>query len=92
MFPGGLDGKESTCRRPGFDPWVGKMPWRRERLPTAVFWPGEFHGRRTPGSPWGHKESNMSNFHTIHFLSNNSPIHYDTFKHQEVHQSMKKIY
>ena len=33
-----------TCRRPGFDPWVGKIPWRRERLPTPVFWPGEFHG------------------------------------------------
>ena len=29
---------------PGFDPWVGKIPWRRERLPTPVFWPGEFHG------------------------------------------------
>ena len=28
----------------GFDPWVGKIPWRRERLPTPVFWPGEFHG------------------------------------------------
>ena len=36
--------------RPGFDSWVGRrIPWRRERLPTAVFWPGEF-------SPWGHKE------------------------------------
>ena len=32
------------CGRPGFDPWVGKIPWRRERLPTPVFWPGEFHG------------------------------------------------
>ena len=31
-------------RRPGFNPWVGKIPWRRERLPTSVFWPGEFHG------------------------------------------------
>ena len=30
--------------RPGFDPWVGKMPWRRERLPTPVFWPGESQG------------------------------------------------
>ena len=40
------------CRRPGFDPWVGKIPWRRERLPTPVFWPGEFHG---PHSPWGHR-------------------------------------
>ena len=27
-----------------FDPWFGKIPWRRERLPTPVFWPGEFHG------------------------------------------------
>ena len=25
------------------DPWVGKIPWRRERLPTPIFWPGEFH-------------------------------------------------
>ena len=29
------------CRRPGFDPWFGKIPWRRERLHTPVFWPGE---------------------------------------------------
>ena len=42
------------CGRPGFDPWVGKMPWRRERLPTAIFWPGEFHALY---SPWGRKES-----------------------------------
>ena len=32
------------CGRAGFDPWLGKMPWRRERLPTPIFWPGEFHG------------------------------------------------
>ena len=32
------------CGRPGFDPWVGKIPWRRQRLPTPVFWPGQFHG------------------------------------------------
>ena len=25
--------------RPGYDPWVGKIPWRRGRLPTLVFWP-----------------------------------------------------
>ena len=40
------------CGRPGFNPWVGKIPWRRERLPTPVSWPGEFHGLY---SPWGHK-------------------------------------
>ena len=36
--------------RPGFDPWVGRIPWRMEWLPTPVFWPGEFHGLY---SPWG---------------------------------------
>ena len=41
----------------GFDPWVGKIPWRRERLPTAVFWPREFHGLY---SPWGCKELDMT--------------------------------
>ena len=45
------------CWRPGFDPWVGKIPWRRERLPTPVFWPGEFHGLY---SPWGRKESDTT--------------------------------
>ena len=28
-------------------PWVGKIPWRREWLPTTIFVPGEFHGRRS---------------------------------------------
>ena len=32
--------------------WVGKIPWRRERLPTPVFWPGEFHRLY---SPWSRK-------------------------------------
>ena len=31
------------CGKPGFDLWVGKIPWRREWLPTPVFWPEEFH-------------------------------------------------
>ena len=35
---------------PGFDPWVGKIPWRRERLPTPVFLPGESCGRKSLGS------------------------------------------
>ena len=34
-----------------------KDPWRREQLPTPVFWPGEFHGLY---SPWGHKKSDMA--------------------------------
>ena len=35
------------CARPGFSPWVGKIPWRREWQPTLVFLPGEFHGQRS---------------------------------------------
>ena len=50
------------CRRPGFDPWVGKIPWRRERLLTPVFLPKQFHGQRrlTDYSPQGRKESDKS--------------------------------
>ena len=29
-----------------WSPWVGKIPWRREQLPTPVFLPEEFHGQR----------------------------------------------
>ena len=45
------------CRRPGFNPWAGKIPWRRERLPTLVIWSEEFHGLY---SPWGRKELDMT--------------------------------
>ena len=38
---------QETCRRPRFDRWAGKIPWRRAKLPTAVFWPGESHGQRS---------------------------------------------
>ena len=41
------------CDRPGFDPWFGKIPWRRQWLLTPVSWPGEFHGLY---SPWDRKE------------------------------------
>ena len=37
--------------------WVGKIPWRRERIPTPLFWPREFHGLYRP---WGRKESDMT--------------------------------
>ena len=51
-FPGGASGKETTChcrrhKRHGFDPWVGKMPWRRAWQPTPIFLPGESHGQRS---------------------------------------------
>ena len=46
-----------SSRRPWFDSWVGKIRWRKDMLPTPVFWPGEFQGLY---SPWGHKESDTT--------------------------------
>ena len=63
-FSGGSDGKSIClqCRRPGFDPWVRKIPWRRKWQSTPVFLPGESHGQRNlvGYSPWGHKKSDMT--------------------------------
>ena len=43
------------CRRPGFDPWVGKIPWKRSWQSTPLFLPGDSHGQRSllGYSPWG---------------------------------------
>ena len=48
--------------RPGRNPWVGMIPWRKAGQPTAVFLPGESHGQRSlvGYSPWGHKESDTT--------------------------------
>ena len=48
--------------RPGFHPWVRKIPWRREWQPAPVFLPRKFHGQRSQAgySPWGHKESDIT--------------------------------
>ena len=61
-LPRWLTGKESACqyrrcRGHGFDPWVGKIPWRRKWQPTPVFSPGKFHGQRSLAgyNPWSHK-------------------------------------
>ena len=45
-----------------FDPWVGKIPWKGKWHPTPVFLPGASHGQRGLAgcSPWGCKESNMT--------------------------------
>ena len=62
-----FSGEESFCqcrshRRHGFNPWVGKIPWRRKWQLTPVFLPGKFHGQRSlvGYSPWGHQESDMT--------------------------------
>ena len=47
-FPGGSDGKRIClqCGRPGFNPWVMKIPCIRKWQPTPVLLPGKFHGWR----------------------------------------------
>ena len=57
------------CRRPGFDPWVGKIPWRRKWHPTPVLLPGKSHGWKSlvGYSPWSHKESNTTERLHFHF-------------------------
>ena len=53
---------KNPCRRLGFDPGVGKMPWRGKWQATPVFLPGESQGQRSLAgySPWGRKESDMT--------------------------------
>ena len=65
-FPDSSVGKESVCNAGnlGSIPGLGRFPWRRERLPTPVFWPGEFHELYIP---WGHKESDMTERLSLHF-------------------------
>ena len=48
-LPGSFSGKESACqcKRPGFDPWVRKIPWRRKWQPTPVLLPGKSRGQRS---------------------------------------------
>ena len=63
-FLGGSDSKASCppCGRPRFDPWVGKIPWRRKWQPTSVLLLRKFHGWRSlvGYSPWGRKESDTA--------------------------------
>ena len=58
---GGSSGKESDChcrrhKKHEFNPWVGKILWRRAWKPSPVFLPGKFHGQRSlvGYGPWGH--------------------------------------
>ena len=58
----GSENKESACTGgdPRLNPQVGKIPWRREWLPTAILLLREFHEQKSPAGygPWGRKELN----------------------------------
>ena len=57
------------CGRPGFNPWVRKISWRRKWQHTPVFLPGKSHGWRSlvGYSPWGRKE--LDTTESLHFTS-----------------------
>ena len=57
-----LDNANAGDVRHRFDPWVGKIPWRRKWQTTSVFLPGEFHGQRSSEgyTPCGCKELDMT--------------------------------
>ena len=69
--------------RPRFDSWVLKILWGREWLPIPVFLPGEFHGQRRllDYSPWGHKESDMTERLTVQTRSKH--LHMSTVTYTE---------
>ena len=83
-FPDGALVKGSTyqCRghrRHRFNPWVGKIPWKRKRQPTPVLLPGEFHGqRRMVGYSPGGLQKNQTH---LKGLSTCTHTHTDTPTH-----------
>ena len=84
MLPRWLSGKESACqhRTQGFHPWVRKTPWSRKWQPTPVFLPGEFYGQRSlvGYSPWGCKESEMTEWLNMHSYVTCRPLCLYEFK------------
>ena len=56
-------------RRAGFNPWAGKVPWKRAQQPTPVFLPGESHGQRSLVGyrPWSRKDSDATEQLTLSF-------------------------
>ena len=56
------------CKRHGFDPWVGKIPWSRKWQPAPVFLPEKSHGHKKLAgySLWGHKMLELTEWLRIH--------------------------
>ena len=63
-FSDKLSGKEAACqcRRYGFDPWTGKIPWRRKGQPTPIFLPEKSQGLKilVGKRPKGRKETDTT--------------------------------
>ena len=68
------------CRRPQFNSWVGKIPWRSERLPTPVYWLEDFHRLYSPG---GRRESDTTEWLSLSltFVCSVMNLHPQFFRH-----------
>ena len=82
-----LNGEESICqcrrhRRCEFDPWVGKLSWRRKWQPTPVFLPGEAHGQ---GSLAGYNPCRPKESDTSEKLCACMHVHTHTQTHTHTH-------
>ena len=96
-LPWWLSCKELTCLegrhgRHKFNPWVRKIPWRRKWQPIPLFLPGKSHGwRRLVGySPWGHKESDMSEQLSIQVNKNKTNSYVRLFLRSQAGRLLKK--
>ena len=97
-FPGGSAGKEPACqcrrrKRRGFDPWLGKIPWRRKWQPASVFLPGKFHGPRGAWRATVHGVAKSQTLETIINIDNQlfSNIKKKIPKPKRTHTVYKKI-
>ena len=79
------------CGKLGFNPWVRKIPWKREWQPTPVFLPGKSHEWRSLAgpSPWGRKESDTTERLTHTMEGKKIQFHFKEMKKFELFLKMQ---
>ena len=96
-FPTGSAGKEPSCqhrwcKKRKFNPWVGKIPWRKKWQPTPIFLPWRFHEERSLAdySPWGCKKSNLTDCSQTYVNSTGNSAQYSAMIYMRK-ESKKKV-
>ena len=78
--------KESACNAGDLGSIPGKIPWRRDRLPTPVFWPGKFHGLYSWASLVAQKVKNLPAVQETwdQFLGQEDPLEKEKATHSSI--------